>query len=362
MAAREIALLPGDGIGPEIAAATAPVLAAAFPGWRLREAEIGWSRWCAEGDPVPPATWAALEGADAALLVAVTSKPARAAEAELAPQLRGRGLVYRSPVLQLRSRLDLYANVRPIDLPDGTRCTVVRENTEGLYGHDLDAAAVRGTGVGALIADDPTVRAGGAGELAVALRVTTGFGWRRLLRAAAAQTRRGRVTVADKPNILQASGEILHRAIDEVAAEHPGIDFELANVDLVAMRMVADPGHYDVIAAENVFGDILSDLGAGLMGGLGTAASANIGAAHAVFEPVHGSAPDIAGRGIANPAAFLLAAAMCGEHLGEAGAAAALRAAVAAALADPAAATPDAGGAGDTAGFAAAVLDRLDRG
>ncbi|MBV7294405.1 isocitrate/isopropylmalate dehydrogenase family protein [Corynebacterium sp. TAE3-ERU12] len=358
MTDRTIAILPGDGIGPELADACAPVLADVFPGWQLQPAEIGWRCWCSGGDPVPAATWRVLESADAALLVAVTSKPARAAEAELAPALQNTGLRYRSPVLQLRTRLDLHANIRPIRLADGTVVTIARENTEGLYAHDL-AGSELGDELRGIIGSDVTVQHSAPADLAVALRVTTRYGWARLLRTAASLTTRGEVTIADKPNILQSSGEVILAAVDDVAPEFPEVRFTMANVDVVAMKMVTDPGAYDVIAAENVFGDVLSDLGAGLMGSLGLAAAANIGAQHAVFEPVHGSAPDIAGQGVANPAAFLEAAAMCGDHLGDASEAARLRSAVAKALEDPSARTPDVGGHGTTETFVAAVRSAL---
>lgn len=336
-----IVLLPGDGIGPEIVDACRPVLAAAFPTWEFTDAAIGWDCWRTAGDPVPAETWRALESADAAIMAAITSKPAREAEAELADHLRGTGLTYRSPVLQLRRRLDLYANIRPVEdllagagspassLDDGPLSTpsprfgftVVRENTEGLYSHDLSMAGADVDGLWDVVKQDPTVAHSTRADTAVALRVTTGFGWRRLLRTAAALTGRSadpalrRVTIADKPNILRESGAIIADAVDAVAAEFPGVEFEIANVDAVTMRMVTSPRSFDVIAAENLLGDILSDLGAGLMGGLGLPSAANMGDGHAVFEPVHGSAPDIAGRGVADPAAFLMSAAMCAEHL-----------------------------------------------
>lgn len=398
-----IVLLPGDGIGPEIVDACRPVLAAAFPTWDFTDAAIGWDCWCTGGDPVPRETWRALESADAALMAAITSKPAREADAELAAHLRGTGLTYRSPVLQLRQRLDLYANVRPVeDVLDDDPAdspsprfgfTVVRENTEGLYSHDFsmrDAASAAETataGIWDAVKHDPTVTRSTPEDTAVALRVTTGFAWRRLLRTAAALTGRAadpalrRVTVADKPNILRESGAIIRDAVDEVAAEFPGVEFEIANADAVAMRMITQPRSFDVIAAENLLGDMLSDLGAGLMGGLGLPSSGNIGADHAVFEPVHGSAPDIAGRGIANPAAFLLSAVMCAEHLagpGDGGSAGTdestvantahhlrdlresadrLRNAVIATLrANP---TPDLGGTNTTTGFAGEVAAGL---
>lgn len=409
-----IVLLPGDGIGPEIVDACRPILAAAFPTWDFTDAPIGWECWRTGGDPVPPQTWRALESADAALMAAITSKPAREAEAELAADLRGTGLTYRSPVLQLRQRLDLFANVRPVEdvLHDdpartshatapaspstasapssGPRFgfTVVRENTEGLYSHDFSMRGATGrdstsaadpalAGIWEAVAHDPTVTRSTPEDTAVALRVTTGFAWRRLLRTAATLTGRAAnpslrlVTVADKPNILRESGAIIRDAVEEVAAEFPEVDFDIANADAVAMRMITQPRSFDVIAAENLLGDMLSDLGAGLMGGLGLPSSGNIGADRAVFEPVHGSAPDIAGRGVANPAAFLLSATMCADHLANRSddanhhdaaddlrhRAAHLRAAVIATLkANP---TPDLGGTNTTSGFAGSVAARL---
>ncbi|MGV3114310.1 isocitrate/isopropylmalate family dehydrogenase [Corynebacterium freneyi] len=422
-----IVLLPGDGIGPEIVDACRPVLAAAFPTWDFTDARIGWECWRTGGDPVPPQTWRALESSDAALMAAITSKPAREAEAELAADLRGTGLTYRSPVLQLRQRLDLFANVRPVEdvLHDdpartphaaasasrstvsgpssgptsGPRFgfTVVRENTEGLYSHDFSMRGATGrdatgsgtvgrdsaaadpamAGIWGTVAHDPTVARSTPEDTAVALRVTTGFAWRRLLRTAATLTGRAadpslrRVTVADKPNILRESGAIIRDAVEEVAAEFPDVDFDIANADAVAMRMITRPRSFDVIAAENLLGDMLSDLGAGLMGGLGLPSSGNIGADRAVFEPVHGSAPDIAGHGVANPAAFLLSAAMCADHLANRSndgshdeaaddlrhRAARLRTAVIATLkTNP---TPDLGGTNTTSGFAGDVAARL---
>ena len=136
-APRRITLLPGDGIGPEITDACRGLIAEVFPHWELIEAQIGWSQWCAHGNPIPQETWETLGRSDAALLAAITSKPAREAEKELAPHLRGTGLTYRSPILQLRQRLDLFANIRPVTLPGAAAdFTIVRENTEGLYSHD----------------------------------------------------------------------------------------------------------------------------------------------------------------------------------------------------------------------------------
>ena len=361
-----IALLPGDGIGRELAEACGPLLRELTPNVRWVEAEVGWECWCRDGDSVPEATWEVCRSADAVLLGAITSKPAPQAEAELAPHLQGEGLVYRSPTVQLRRGLDLFANVRPVESADDAfSFQVVRENTEGMFGHDLGSADLAALpGLLDLLADDTTVRRAEKDEVAVSLRVTTGFGVRRLLRVAArlAVRSRGVVTVADKPNVLPETGAVLVKAVEDVQAEFPNVEFVLENADAVAMRMVTDPAHYDVIAAENLIGDMLSDLGAGLGQGLGVAPSASFGSESALFEPVHGSAPDIAGQGIANPSAFLLSAAMCFEHVGEDAAARQLRAAVEAVLkrgeqGEKACITPDLGGAASTMQMVAAVRD-----
>lgn len=374
---RRITLLPGDGIGPEITDACRDLISEVFPHWHLESADIGWSQWCEHGNPAPQETWDTLERSDAALLAAITSKPAREAEAELADHLRGTGLTYRSPILQLRQHLDLYANIRPVTLPGAAAdFVIIRENTEGLYSHDYclppyDAPTnTPHHHLWAEVAEDSTVSRAveKQGEVAVSLRVTTSFAWHRLAKTAAkmAITRHAAadkpaapptVTVADKPNILRESARVIRGVIEEVAEEYPQVTFNFANADAVAMQLVTDPARFDVVIAENLIGDLLSDIGAGLIGGLGLAASANVGDDFAVFEPVHGSAPDIAGRGIANPAAFLLSAAMCAEHLGHPAAelapAAKLREAVYAAT--HTAPTPDLGGTASTSEFVAAV-------
>lgn len=390
---RHVVLLPGDGIGPEIMAAVRPVIEYLFPHWVLNDAAVGWSEWTAHGNPVPDATWAALNDADAAILVAITSKPAAQADAELAPELRDRGYEYKSPVLQLRQRLDLFANIRPsaanplserASLTHKPDFCIIRENTEGLYTHDYTVTEQHNPEVWQVIGEDPTVSQSvraddtdetsvpgkSGGEVAVALRVTTTFGWKRLARTAAkvAIARHAlnpdranglQVTVADKPNVLRESGRVIAAAVAEVAEEYPQVTFVPANADVVAMQLVTDPQRFDVIIAENLIGDILSDLAAGITGGLGLAASASIGPSFALFEPVHGSAPDIAGQGIANPAATLLSVAMCAEHFGEAERAEMLRKAVYTTIEERP--TADLGGTATTVEFVNAVSQQLEQ-
>ncbi|MFF0386792.1 isocitrate/isopropylmalate family dehydrogenase [Streptomyces sp. NPDC004286] len=315
---KSVAVLPGDGIGPEVTTAALEVVAALGLPLDLHFGEIGWECWRQEGNPVPQRTWKLLEETDTCLLGAITSKPLREADEELPADLRGTGLTFVSPVIQLRQHLNLYANVRPItDLVDNRfDFTVIRENTEGLYAgfdfHGLDDAlwnAVRG---------HPNARVSGPGSTSVTLRLQTEFGMDRLLRFGFAHARsRGyrRLTLVDKPNVLRHSSNHLRQRLELIADDFPDIETEILNVDAVALWMVRRPERFGVLVAENMFGDILSDLGAGVMGGLGLAPSGNIGDRGSYFEPVHGSAPGMAGQDRANPMAMVLATAQMLDHL-----------------------------------------------
>ncbi|MFE4963435.1 isocitrate/isopropylmalate family dehydrogenase [Streptomyces sp. NPDC056660] len=316
---KSVAVLPGDGIGPEVVAAALDTVERLGLPLDFRFGEIGWECWRQEGDPVPQRTWKLLEETDTCLLGAITSKPLREAEAELSPSLRGTGRKFVSPVIQLRQRLGLYANIRPVtDLDHGRfDFTVIRENTEGLYAgfdvHGLDDAlwnAVR---------EHPNAQASGPDESSVTLRLQTRFGIDRLLRFGFAHAEahgQRRLTVVDKPMVLRQSGNHLRERLELISRDHPDIETEILNVDAVALWMVRRPERFGVLVAENMFGDILSDLGAGVMGGLGLAPSGNIGDHGSYFEPVHGSAPAMAGRDRANPMAMLLTVAQMLDHLG----------------------------------------------
>jgi isocitrate/isopropylmalate dehydrogenase len=360
MKAMRIAVLPGDGIGPEVVEAALPAVEAAGLAWELEFGEIGWECWRRGGDPVPEATWKLLARCDSALLGAITSRPAREAEEELPAGLRGSGVAYVSPVIQLRRRLDLYANVRPVT-GSGFQFTVIRENTEGLYA-GFDQFPVDDA-LWALLREHPNAARSGQSGTAASIRLQTAFGAERVLRYAfehAAVVGADVVTVVDKPNVLRASGSLMREAADAVAAGFPGIACETLNADAVAMLMVTNPERFQVMVAENMFGDILSDLGAGLMGGLGVAPSGNIGAGGSFFEPVHGSAPDIAGTAVANPMAALLSIALLAEHVGATSEAAAIKAAVSAvAQGDPRWRTPDLAGTATTAESARAIIERI---
>ncbi|MER5513469.1 isocitrate/isopropylmalate family dehydrogenase [Streptomyces sp. NPDC002763] len=362
---KSVAVLPGDGIGPEVVAAALDTVERLGLPLDFRFGEIGWECWRQEGDPVPQRTWKLLEETDTCLLGAITSKPLREAEAELSPSLRGTGRKFVSPVIQLRQRLGLYANIRPVtDLDHGRfDFTVIRENTEGLYAgfdvHGLDEAlwnAVR---------EHPNAEASGPDESSVTLRLQTRFGIDRLLRFGFAHAEahgRRRLTVVDKPMVLRQSGNHLRERLELISRDHPDIETEILNVDAVALWMVRRPERFGVLVAENMFGDILSDLGAGVMGGLGLAPSGNIGDHGSYFEPVHGSAPAMAGRDRANPMAMLLTVAQMLDHLGLPVPGAELRDAVRAVARARTTVTYDLGGNAGTREVAEAIAAELPGG
>jgi homoisocitrate dehydrogenase len=330
--AYRIALIPGDGIGREVIPAVADVVRMLLPDARFVEAEAGFGAYERHGTPLPDATLAACRAADAILFGAVTTPP----------DIPG----YRSPILRMRAELGLAANLRPVrSLPipvsrPGVDLLIVRENTEGLY-----------SGIEEVSAD---------GERATTLRVITGAASRRVAHTALrlARERRGRCTVVHKANVLRQTDGLFRRAVREVAAEYPDVALDELLVDTAALRLAQRPESFDVLVTTNLFGDILSDLAAAHIGGLGVAASANVGGGKGLFEPVHGSAPDIAGRGIANPTATLLAAVLMLRHLGAHAEAARLERATEATLA-AGLRTPDLGGDATTAAVCQSVAAAL---
>jgi 3-isopropylmalate dehydrogenase len=379
MSRYKIALLPGDGVGPEVVAAARTVLDAAGFEADYTTCAVGWACWCEAGDALPPETIQTLRGCDAALFGAITSKPADEAQAELAPALRGTGRRYTSPIVRLRQLFELHTALRPckaipgnpLNLRDDIDLVVFRENTEGLYGgiewHPLPEPLAR------QMADPDTGHPAkmrrwfdaGVESVAVSTRIMSRAGCERICRAAfdyARDHHRRRVTLLEKPNVLRETGGLMTRAFRDVAQQYPGIEAAEANMDVACMHMVTDPTRFDVVVAENMFGDIASDLAAGLVGGLGFAPSSNLGDDFAVFEPTHGSAPDLAGQDRANPVAMILSAAMMLRWLGETPRADAIERAVANAVAAGEIQTRDVvgpAGRGTTTGTAALIAQRL---
>jgi 3-isopropylmalate dehydrogenase len=322
-----VVLLPGDGIGPEVTAAAVQVLAELAPDVALEEHRFGASAIRAAGTPLPDETLAACLAADAVLKGPIGDPEFDAAE--IRPE---QGL------LTLRTELGVYANLRPARAA-GIDLLIVRELVGGLY---YGARGVR---------DDGTVFDTCEYHPAQVERIA-----RRGFELAAART--GRLTSVDKANVLETS-RLWRRVVRDVAPDYPAVTVEDMLVDNAAMQLAAAPQQFDVIVTENMFGDILSDLAAAVTGGLGLAPSASLSdGGHGLFEPVHGSAPDIAGRGIANPAAMLRSLALLLEHAaGRPREAAALEAAVDRALEQ--APTVDLGGSATTTEFTAVVLGAL---
>ena len=372
LARYRIALMPGDGIGKDVMEAAQVVLDAIRLDAEYVPADIGWEFWRTEGDPLPERTIDTLSACDCALFAAITSKPKDEAEAELAPELQGKGLVYRSPIVRLRQRFDLFVNLRPckafkgnpLNHRDDVDLVVFRENTQGLYAgvefHPLPEE-VRTV----LESHSPGMAAfkGVASEdVALSARIFTREGCRRIVRRAFEYARQfgySTVTVVEKPNVLRETSGLMVREARWIAAQFPQIELWETNVDAQAMWLVKNPQDYGVMVSSNMFGDIISDLAAQLVGGLGFAASGNIGDDFAVFEPTHGSAPRYAGLYEVNPTAMILAVRLMLDWLGETDTARALEQAVADVIAEGKVRTYDLGGDAGTLDVARAVAERL---
>ena len=330
-----IAVIRGDGIGPEIMEATLRVLDALQCGLQYEFVDAGLAAWERCGELIPAATLESIGRHRIALKGPLTTPV-------------GEG--FSSINVELRRRFDLYANVRPaISIPgtraryEGVDLITVRENTEGAYGAE-----------GQTLSPD--------GETAQSIIKVTRRGSERIVRYAfelARRLGRRKVTVVHKANIMKTTSGLFLKVAREVAADYPGIATQEMIVDNACMQLVMNPHQFDVIVTTNLFGDILSDLAAGLVGGRGLAPGANIGTEAAIFEAVHGSAPDIAGKGLANPCALLLAAAQMLDHLGLDAKAQQLRAAIRATVGAGDRTTPDLGGSGNTAAFGDAIIARL---
>jgi 3-isopropylmalate dehydrogenase len=307
--AHRIAVIGGDGIGPEVTAQAIKVMEAAGVELDTTEFDLGGARYLRDGEILSDEVLAELSGFDAILLGAVGTP-------EVPP-----GVIERGLLLKMRFQLDLYVNQRPFQgtAPGHTAphdFVVIRENTEGPY-----------------VGEGGVLRRGTAGEVATQGSVNTRMGVERCIRYAfeLAQGRdRKHVTLVHKTNVLTFAGDLWERTFNEVAAEYPGTATAYNHVDAACIYFVQDPHRYDVVVTDNLFGDILTDLGGAVSGGIGLASSANLNPARtgpSMFEPVHGSAPDIAGQNKATPTAAILSAALMLDFLGETAAADRIRAA-----------------------------------
>jgi 3-isopropylmalate dehydrogenase len=315
-----LAVIPGDGIGVEVTDQALRVLTAAVPAVDADHYDLGAARWHRTGETLPDTVLSELREHDAILLGAVGDPSVPA------------GVLERGLLLRLRFELDHYVNLRPAKLYPGVATplagspaidfVVYREGTEGPY-----------------VGNGGALRKGTPHEVATEVSVNTAFGVERVVRAAfdRARTRpRKHLTLVHKNNVLVYAGDLWKRTVDAVGAEYPDVTVAYNHVDAATIYLVTDPGRYDVIVTDNLFGDIITDLAAAVSGGIGLAASGNVDPSRlnpSMFEPVHGSAPDIAGQGKADPTAAVLSTAMLLDHLGLSDAAAGVEAAVAADLA-----------------------------
>ncbi len=299
-----LAVIPGDGIGPEVIDEALKVLAEVAPATELTTYDLGAARWHSTGELLPETVLTELQQHDAILLGAVGD-----------PSVPS-GILERGLLLRLRFELDHHVNLRPARLYPGVRgplagnpeidMVVIREGTEGPY-----------VGTGGLLRKDTPH------EIATEVSTNTAYGVERVVRDAFARAERRprkHLTLVHKTNVLTFSGRLWSRLVEEVSLEHPEVSVAYQHIDATTIHMVQDPGRFDVIVTDNLFGDILTDLAGAVTGGIGLAASGNLDVSRrnpSMFEPVHGSAPDIAGQGIADPTAAVLSVALLLDHLGE---------------------------------------------
>jgi 3-isopropylmalate dehydrogenase len=311
-----LAVIPGDGIGPEVIDEALKVLEEVVPGTETTNYDLGAARWHSTGELLPETVLTELQQHDAILLGAVGD-----------PSVPS-GILERGLLLRLRFELDHHVNLRPARLYPGVRgplagnpdidMVVVREGTEGPY-----------VGTGGLLRKDTPH------EIATEVSTNTAYGVERVVRDAFARAERRprkHLTLVHKTNVLTFSGRLWSRIVEEVSLEHPDVSVAYQHIDATTIHMVQDPGRFDVIVTDNLFGDIITDLSGAITGGVGLAASGNLDVSRrnpSMFEPVHGSAPDIAGQGIADPTAAVLSVALLLDHLGDPASAGRIEAAVA---------------------------------
>jgi 3-isopropylmalate dehydrogenase len=368
----KIAWLPGDGVGKEVLEATQIVFDKLNFNADYVHGDIGWEFWCKEGDALPQRTIDLLKEVDAAMFGAITSKPIKQAEAELIPELQGKGLVYRSPIVRMRQLFDLFVCLRPckaykgnpLNYKEDIDLVVFRENTEDLYSgvefspvpQELVDVLKKLSKPFGVFADLPL------DQYAISCKINTKKGSERIIRAAfeyARKHNRKKVTIVHKANVVRATDGLFLDIAKEVHKDYPEIEMDDANIDAITMWLLKNPYSYDVLVAPNMFGDIISDLCAQMVGGLGFGCSGNIGEKLGVFEPTHGSAPKYAGLYKVNPIATILTGKMMLEWLGEKEMADRIEKAVAEVIAEGKVRTYDMGGSNTTLEMGKAVAERL---
>lgn len=372
MAKYKIAWLPGDGIGKEVLNAAKIVLDRIRLDAEYIPGDIGWEFWCKEGNALPDRTIQLLKNTDCALFGAITSKPKEEAEAELDPPLKGKGYVYFSPIVKLRQLFNLRTNLRPCKAYPGNPLNyredidllVFRENTEDLYSgvefHPLpkEVMDVLLENHSAMKKFEKTPLE----DIAVSLRIVTRKACQNIIRDAfeyARKYKRRSVTVVEKPNVIRETSGLMIREARKIGKEYPEIPLWEANIDAMCMWLLKNPHDYDVLVTSNMFGDIISDLAAQLVGGLGFASAGNIGDDYAVFEPTHGSAPKYAGMSKVNPMATLLSVKLMLDWLEETEKALRLESAIASVIKEGKVRTYDMGGKSTTTEMAEEVGRKL---
>ncbi|MDQ7825319.1 MAG: isocitrate/isopropylmalate dehydrogenase family protein [Candidatus Eremiobacteraeota bacterium] len=375
MAKYRIAWLPGDGVGKDVCEAAKIVLDQMALDADYIHGDIGWECWVREGDPLPPRTIEILKSTDCCLFGAITSKDKEAAAKELEPSLQGKGLSYFSPIVRLRQEFNLRTNMRPckaykgnpLNYRDDIDIVIFRENTEGLYA-GIEFHPMPQEFVDTLVKLHPKMKRFKdvpLDEMAFSSRLMTKKGCENIVREGFEFAKKygyKSVTIVDKPNVLRETGGLMIRTARAVAKNYPDIAMGETNIDAMCMWLIKNPQDYSVLVAENMFGDIISDLCAQLVGGLGFASSANIGDKYAVFEPTHGSAPKYAGKYKVNPMAMLLTVKLMLDHLGEDKKAAALESAIAEVIREGKVRTYDMGGSNTTLEVAQEVASKVKAG
>jgi len=356
MAKYKIAWLPGDGVGNDVMDAAKIVLETIGLDAEYIPGDVGWEFWKAEGDPLPERTIDLLNEVDCGLFGAITSKPKEEAQKDLDPSIRDKGFVYSSPIVRMRQTFNLHTNMRPckafegnpLNYRDDIDLVVFRENTEGLYAgvefHPVPEDVFKSLSVHPKMKkfnDTPLE------DLAISTRIFTRKACQNIVRQAfkyAKEHNRKSVTVVEKPNVIRETSGLMIREARKIAQEYPGIELWETNVDAMCMWLVKNPQDYDVLVSSNMFGDIISDLCAQLVGGLGFAASGNMGDKLAVFEPTHGSAPKYAGQYKVNSIAMINSVKLMLDWLGEKEDAAKLDQAIASVIKEGRVKTYDLGG------------------
>ncbi len=363
MAKYKIAWLEGDGVGKDVCEATMIVLKAVGLDAEYIPGDIGWEFWKNEGNALPERTIELMEHTNCAFFGAITSKPKKEAEKELSEKLRGKGFSYRSPIVRMRQLLDLYVCLRPckaytgnpLNYKDGIDLVVFRENTEDLYvGVEFPKVPEEMLKIKGMEKVPP--------DAAISLKVNTKKGCERIVRAAfeyARKHKRKKVTAVQKANVVRVTDGLFLETAKEISKDYPEIAFDHTNIDAMCMWLIKNPFDYDVLVAPNLYGDIISDLSAQLVGGLGFGCSGNIGDSYAVFEPSHGSAPKYAGQYKVNPIASILAGKMMLDWLGEDKLAARIEEAVAQVIAERKVRTYDMGGNASTLDMANAIGEKI---